>query len=137
MKVIVFDTETTWFFKKWWKLADQPYIIQRGSVEYNFEPWMNPDDIEFHNPIDELFKPTCSIIPARASEVHWIYMKDLKDKDLIYWFLEDMIFWTLQDVDLIVAHNSSFDMNMLYIEAQRMWVFRGEKVCDVVARLKN
>lgn len=118
MKVICFDTETTWFPVKDAPIWKQPFIIQRWQT--CFDTLTFKDDTDFFENIDKLFKPNCSI-PANVSAIHWIYDEHVKDADVFTWFLEDVVIPMFDSCDLIVAHNASFDMNMLYLEAQRSW----------------
>jgi len=116
MKVVCFDTETTWFFSKDAPIWKQPFIIQRWQTCFDTLVFKGDDD--FFEKIDQLFRPNCSI-PKDSTAVHWISDEMVKDAPVFHWFLEDVVIPTFDSADLIVAHNTYFDMNMLFIEAQR------------------
>lgn len=116
MKVVCFDTETTWFFSKDAVIWKQPFIIQRWQT--CFDTLVFKGDEDFFEKIDQLFRPNCKI-PKDSTAVHWITDEMVKDAPVFHWFLEDVVIPTFDSADLIVAHNTYFDMNMLFIEAQR------------------
>lgn len=116
MKVVCFDTETTWFFSKDTPIWKQPFIIQWWQI--CFDTNACNDESDFFWKVDKLFRPNCTI-PKACTEVHGITDAMVKDADLFFWFFEDVVIPTFDNADLIVAHNTRFDMNMLYIEAVR------------------
>lgn len=120
MKIYFFDTETTGIPQRWVTLWEQPYILQWGALVRNWEA--------FTQSLNELFCHTSRHIPDVCTKVHWITMDMVREKNLIYAFIEEQVIPTLDKVDLIVWHNISFDMNMLWIEAQRIDKKIAEKV---------
>lgn len=114
-KILVYDTETSGLVSKDQKdISKQPYIIQyaHALIDVSKHNW----DVEetwnklFQVPID---------IPKRASEIHGIYKDRLEGKLYIYSVMEDIL-QRMEAVDIIAGHNVRFDMNMLYVEAQRI-----------------
>ncbi len=116
MKAFVFDTETTWFTVKGWTLEEQPYIVQFAWILWNIskENWF--EEIER---IDYLVKPRI-MIPFSASQVHWIYDKDVVDAP----YIEDVIdifLKYLNTSDAVVGHNVEFDEEIVRNELARLW----------------
>ena len=58
MKICVWDTETTGFSIKEWKLEQQPYIIQFAAIVFDYSEDASITEIERHN---ILIKPIVSI----------------------------------------------------------------------------
>lgn len=118
MKVLVFDTETTGLpternpaiiaTHKW------PYIVQLSYIIYDTEQNVIVDYV------DRLIKlPQGVSISAGSQEIHHITSKMCRDKgqDLKQELIEfnDQ----LLNVDMIIAHNISFDKNMIMVECIR------------------
>lgn len=119
MRVLVFDTETTGLPKS--KIINPdtlnlwPYIVQFSYVIY--DTVLN-DIVET---CDSLVKLEDGItIPEDSTKIHGITDEISKkngiDIDLI---LEDF-FYHLKNVDLLVGHNVSFDINMIKVELLRI-----------------
>jgi len=118
MRVLVFDTETTGLPKT--KIINPdtlnlwPYIVQFSYVIY--DTILN-DIVET---CDSIVKLEHGItIPEDSIKIHGITnessQKNGIDVDLI---LEDF-FYHLRNVDLLVGHNVSFDVNMIKVELLR------------------
>lgn len=116
MRVLVFDTETTWIYNKKEKdLSRQPYIIQFAWIIADMKDnW----EYEIERKVDILIKPPIPI-PYEVSKIHHIYDIDVANKKT---FEEEAseIASIISSVDIIVAHNLSFDKNMLLIEFWRL-----------------
>ena len=109
-KVFFFDTETTWTTP--WK----DYIIQFWWIfwELNFE---TREFKEIEN-INQFINVPVKI-PEWASNVHWIYNKDL----VWYWYINEYIDKFLsffKECDYAIWHNVDFDRWMIRWEAQRL-----------------
>lgn len=117
MKILFFDTETTWIIKEWIPLEAQPCIIQIWAIiwEYN-EDW---DLIGNERHIDLLFNPWVKI-PPFLTELHWISDEIVKGKPTVTIFLSEFIKIT-KEVDYICGHNVSFDMKMINVEVDRVY----------------
>ena len=115
MKILVFDTETTWFIdRKETNLEKQPKIIQFAGIIWEIE---NNRFIE-EKRVDILINPKIAI-PYASSQVHSIYDIDIKDSP----FIEDVInefIWYINDVDAIVWHNIEYDEDMIKLELKRL-----------------
>jgi DNA polymerase III epsilon subunit-like protein len=119
MRVLVFDTETTGLPKS--KIINPdtlnlwPYIVQFSYVIY--DTVLN-DIVET---CDSIVKLEDGItIPEDSIKIHGI-TNEISDKngidiDLV---LEDF-FYHLNNVDLLVGHNVSFDINMIKVELLRI-----------------
>lgn len=129
MRILVFDTETTWFINKKEpeNLALQPYMTQFAWIY-----WTVKDDWEFVEEwrINELVKPPVSI-PYWASKVTNIYDIDVKDKPPVSVFIDDFL-KVLNDVDFCIWHNIEYDEWVINYELKRLnkfgefkpkWVF--------------
>ena len=120
MKILVFDTETTWFIsKKETDLDKQPQIIQFAGVfwdiisqeswEYTFSETKRVDIII--NP----WKP----IPFGSSQVHHLYDIDVIWKPLfidVYTEILELI----NESDIIIWHNIEYDESMVLLELRRL-----------------
>lgn len=115
MKICIWDTETTGFPVKEWKLEQQPYIIQFAAIVFDFSEDASIAEIERHN---ILIKPRVSI-PFGASQVHGIYDKDVVDVPYIEEYI-DIIMKVLNGADIVVGHNISYDEEILWYELARI-----------------
>ena len=115
MKILVFDTETTWFIdKKETDLGKQPKIIQFAGIIWDIK---NNKFIE-EKRVDILINPKIAI-PYASSQVHSIYDIDVKNSP----FIEDVInefIWYINDVDAIIWHNIEYDEDMIKLELKRL-----------------
>lgn len=115
MKICIWDTETTGFPVKEWKLEQQPYIIQFAAIVFDFSEDASIAETERHN---MLIKPRVSI-PFGASQVHGIYDKDVVDVPYIEEYI-DIIMKVLNGADIVVGHNISYDEEILWYELARI-----------------
>lgn len=115
MKICVWDTETTGFSVKEWKLEQQPYIIQFAAIVFDYSEDASITEIERHN---ILIKPRVSI-PFGASQVNGIYDKDVVDVPYIEEYI-DSIMKVLNGADIVVGHNISYDEEILWYELARL-----------------
>lgn len=115
MKILVFDTETTWFInKKNSSLDAQPYIIQFAWIYWEIK---NKNFNEIKR-INKFFKPEVPI-PYETSQIHHIYDIDVKNAPKIYTEIEEII-EIINNCDLIIWHNIEYDEEMLKIELKRI-----------------
>lgn len=115
MKICIWDTETTGFPVKEWKLEQQPYIIQFAAIVFDYSEDNSITETERHN---ILIKPRVSI-PFGASQVNGIYDKDVADVPYIEEYI-DTIMKVLNGTDIVVGHNISFDEEILWYELARL-----------------
>lgn len=115
MKICVWDTETTGFPVKEWKLEQQPYIIQFAAIVSEYSDDGTVTEIERH---DILIKPRISI-PFGASQVNGIYDKDVENVPYIGEYI-DTIMKVLSTADIVVGHNISYDEEILGYELARL-----------------
>lgn len=116
MKAFIFDTETTWFTVKWWRLDEQPYIIQFAWIlgEISKEKWFK--EIER---VNFLIKPRISI-PFASSQVNGIYDKDVENAPFVEEIFDEILRY-LNTSDVIVGHNVEFDEEVVKHELERAW----------------
>ena len=115
MKILVYDTETTWLPNSKEKdLSKQPYICQFAGVVWDLEDgvWTKTNEYNF------LIKPPIPM-PHEASAVHHIYDIDLIDAKPMEEYIEE-ICSIINSVDLVVWHNVAFDNWIVQIEVKRM-----------------
>lgn len=119
MKVLVFDTETTGLpagrnlsvrdVGKW------PHIIQLSYILYDTE------QNKTHSCVDDIIKLHAGVyISEKSIEMHGItrsvsLRKGIDIKDAI-----DNFNKTLQEADTVIAHNISFDKQMIMVECNRL-----------------
>jgi DNA polymerase III epsilon subunit-like protein len=119
MRVLVFDTETTGLPRT--KRMDGenlqlwPYIVQFSYIIL---------DIDLNKIIkikDVIIKiPSDISITEETSNIHGITNEISKEKGISIEIIMDEFFVDILDIDLIVAHNLSFDLNMVKCELLRL-----------------
>jgi DNA polymerase III epsilon subunit-like protein len=119
MRVLVFDTETTGLPKTKMINPDSlhlwPHIVQFSYLIYDTES----NDIMHIS--DQIVKVTSNVdITEESIQFHGItnemsQSKGVKIYDILYYF-----FNYLKNVDVIVGHNVSFDINMVKVELLRI-----------------
>lgn len=115
MKIIVFDTETTWFInKKESSLDKQPYIVQFAWIYWEII------DNKFNEikRLNILIKPKINI-PFIASQIHNIYDIDVKNAPSIEESIFDFLKY-INDSDAIIWHNIEYDEEMIKLELKRL-----------------
>lgn len=117
MRVLVFDTETTGLIKSntimYYELEIFPYIVQFSYLLYDTEK-------SFVEKIsDNIIRiPEKVVIPEECVKIHGISKQmTLKGKDIGKCLLE--FAKSYFQADIIVAHNLSFDINMVKTELMR------------------
>jgi DNA polymerase III epsilon subunit-like protein len=119
MKIIILDTETTGLLPKGLELKGEnlhlfPYVVQFSYIIYD------TSTNQIIKMVDHIIKlPLNVIISEENSNIHKITNEISQTKGIeirlsINEFMED-----LKNIDLIVAHNLEFDINMLKIEFYR------------------
>jgi len=119
MQIIFLDTETTGLLPKGLELKSEnlhlfPYVVQFSYVIYDIST------NQIIKMVDHIIKlPLNVIISEENSNIHKITNEISQSKGIeirlaINEFMED-----LKNIDLIVAHNLEFDINMLKIEFYR------------------
>lgn len=113
MKAVLFDTETTGLISnRTLPLSKQPSIIEfygcfadleKRKIQHDFSCLIKPP-----KPIDE-----------EITKITTITNDDLKDMETIE-FVGDSIFKYLQDAPILIAHNATFDKEMIELEAERL-----------------
>jgi DNA polymerase III epsilon subunit-like protein len=119
MKVLIFDTETTGLPKT--KIISQdtldkwPHIVQFSFIIFDTET--NSLDMTQ----DFIIRMSSDIqIPQESTNIHGITNEISREKGIN---IEDALrqfFYSLRNVELLVGHNVSFDINMIYIELLRI-----------------
>lgn len=117
MKVIVFDTETTGLPERGAKLNEiskWPHIIQLSWLELNIVPKVSYKLENHYIKIDENVE-----LSDESINIHGIKREKLENegKDLNEILMKFMD--SLKNTDYLVAHNLSFDKNMLQVECSR------------------
>ena len=117
MKILVFDTETTGLppkRKSSANLQDWPHIVQLSYILYNTDNNSYVVRNRIINVHDDV------VIPEEASNIHGITHEICKEKGIP---IEDAVieFSGFIDVcDTLVAHNISFDKQMIIKELERL-----------------
>jgi hypothetical protein len=119
MRVLVFDTETTGLpgskimspdtLKLW------PYIVQFSYVIYDTQ--LN-DIVESSDTIVRVKEGV--VIPEDSTKIHGITNEISKEKGINIELILNDFFYHLRNVDLLVGHNVSFDINMVKVELLRI-----------------
>jgi len=118
MRVLIFDTETTGLPKT--KLINPdtlhmwPYIVQFSYIIYD----TTLNDIV--HTYDSIIKLQDGItIPEETSKIHGITNNMSQENGLQINNILDNFFINLRNVDMLVGHNISFDINIVRIELLR------------------
>jgi len=119
MKVLIFDTETTGLPKT--KIISQdtlekwPHIVQFSFIIFD----TNTNSLDITQ--DFIIRMSNDIqIPQESTNIHGITTEISREKGIN---IEDALrqfFYSLRSVDLLVGHNVSFDINMIYVELLRI-----------------
>jgi DNA polymerase III subunit epsilon len=142
MKILFFDTETTGLPRNWnapfTDTNNWPRMVQLAFQQYDF----SGNQILENNLI---IKPTGFTIPLQASKIHRITTERANQEgEELQEVLE--IFHTLvEDSTLLVAHNISFDMNIVGAEFHRAGLdtklfFKKRRFCtmkDTISRYEK
>jgi len=117
MRVLIFDTETTGlpqtkiinqeYINKW------PYIVQFSFIIFDTEL----NQIILSN--DYIIKLD-TVIPEESIKIHGITNEISREKGINIENVLNEFFYYLREVDLLVGHNVSFDINMIHIELLRI-----------------
>jgi len=119
MKVLIFDTETTGLPKS--KIISQdtldkwPYIVQFSFIIFDTDTNTRTLTRDFVIKID----PNV-VISNESIALHGITNEISKEKGVDIQVALHEFFYYLRSVDLLVGHNVSFDINMIYIELLRI-----------------
>jgi DNA polymerase III epsilon subunit-like protein len=118
MRVLVFDTETTGLPKSKIMNPDTlnlwPHIVQFSYVIY--DTILN-DIVETSDSIVKL-KDEISI-PEDSTKIHGITNESSRKNGINVEVILNEFFCNLRNVDLLVGHNVSFDINMIKVELLR------------------
>ena len=132
MKILVFDTETTWFIdKKNPDLNAQPYIIQFAWIFWEIKNW------EFNeiSRINQFIKPKIAI-PYASSQVHHIYDIDVKNAPSIEEYIDEFIN-IINKADVVIWHNIEYDEEMIKLELKRLHKEHDYKPKQILCTMKN
>jgi DNA polymerase III epsilon subunit-like protein len=118
MRVLVFDTETTGLPKSKIMNPDTlnlwPHIVQFSYVIYDTE--LN-DIIESSDTIVKLKDEIT--IPEDSIKIHGITNESSQRNGINIDLILNDFFYHLRNIDLLVGHNISFDINMIKVELLR------------------
>jgi DNA polymerase III epsilon subunit-like protein len=138
-KVIIFDTETTGLPKDWKAPVSQvnnwPRVIQLGMAVYIVDQFENPQFVE---EAKFLIKPDGWTIP---NEKFWIengFSQERNEKEgvKITEALEYFVSW-VNDCDYLVAHNMSFDQNVIGAEMLRYGVKAEKSIKKICTKISG
>jgi len=119
MKIVVFDTETSGLPKSRiltpTNIHMWPFIVQFSYIIFDTE---TNDVIKSYDAIVKV-KPY-NIISKDSIKFHGITQEISELKGIHIDKVLDEFLWDLEDVDMIVAHNIEFDLNMLRVELMRI-----------------
>lgn len=115
MKILIFDTETTWFIdKKNPDLQAQPYIIQFAWIYGE----LKNNNFQEIKRINQFIKPKISI-PYASSQVHHIYDIDVKNAPSIEEYIDEFLS-VINESDVVIWHNIEYDEDMIKLELKRL-----------------
>lgn len=111
---IIFDVETTGLLRKYVSLEQSPYVLQFSYIVYNMESHQILKTVNSYVKV-----PSHVVIPPDASAVNGITREtcDNEGKDIREILTE--FYHDYHTVDMLIAHNYSFDSAILSIEFKR------------------
>ena len=112
-RILFLDTETTDLLSPVVARIDkQPYVVEVGIVTLN--------DGKIESVYDELVKlPANVTMPEKATKISGITDKELKSHGISKDEMIEDVTEILKDCDMLVAHNASFDVQVMENEANR------------------
>jgi DNA polymerase III epsilon subunit-like protein len=119
MKVLIFDTETTGLPKS--KIISQdtldkwPHIVQFSFIIFDTTTESFEVTKDFVIKMEE-----GTIISEESIALHEITNEISREKGVDIQAALHLFFYYLRSVDLLVGHNVSFDINMIYVELLRI-----------------
>ena len=120
MRILVFDTETTGLPPNNDRSVNNgnlqlwPYIMQLSYIVHDTE---KGESVEIFDTIIDI--PDHAVISEKSIEIHKITRE--KSRELGNDIKTSLLFFftSLADADLLVGHNITFDLNMVYAEIMR------------------
>jgi DNA polymerase III epsilon subunit-like protein len=114
---MIFDTETTGLipFKNRDNINNWPYIVQLSYIVYDTETDVITSKYDNIIKMDDGIK-----IPIESSNIHHITDEMSKLDGIPIYEAIIQMFMDLQNVELIIAHNISFDISMITTEVHRL-----------------
>lgn len=115
-----FDTETTGFPNKQNPLGheSQPYVIQFAMLVREHGVIIEEKEYVIKIPID---------VPERITQITGLTNEDLKD-GVTSQYVYDIFYTTMKMADKVIAHNISFDLEMMRIMSARVKKEEREKL---------
>ena len=117
MKFLIFDTETTGLSQT--RIINQetlnqwPHIVQFSYIIYDMENGIIVSK-------DCIIKLNGVTIPEASTKIHGISNKISQEKGENIEIILKEFFYYLREVDFLVGHNISFDINMILVELLRI-----------------
>ena len=116
MRITIFDTETTGLPVRDGKLSDQPHVIQFASQTFEYDP-KSRRFIEISR-YNQMIKP---LAPISADSVRITGITEEMVANMpTFSQVADQVIAIFRNTDLAVAHNLSFDQEILSFEMERL-----------------
>ena len=137
MRVLVFDTETTGLPKTKFIELDSlglwPHVVQFSYIIYDTE---QNHIVEIKDYIVKI--PKGVLISEESTNIHGITNEICEQRGFQIEDILNEFFYYLQNVDTLVGHNISFDINMLRVELLRIIHVNPSNYCkSVLSTHKN
>lgn len=116
MRITIFDTETTGLPVREGKLEQQPYVTQFASQTFDYDP--KTRRFQEISRFNQLVKPPISI-PEDCIRISGITDAMVADKPT-FAQISEQVLAIFKNSDLAVAHNLSFDQEILGFEMERL-----------------
>jgi DNA polymerase-3 subunit alpha len=135
MKVLIFDTETTGLPKTkiicQETLSNWPHIVQFSFAVYD------TDTNNINSTSDYIVRMQDNIqIPEDSSKIHGITNEISREKGTSIEYVLQQFFNQLSEVDMLVGHNVSFDINICTVELMRT-IYKESSTNEVVSNAKS
>ena len=114
-RILFLDTETTDLLSPVVaRIDNQPYVVEVGIVA------LNKGSNKIEHVYDELVRLPMNIsMPEEATKISGITDKELKENGITKDEMIEDVTDILKDCDMLVAHNASFDVQVMENEANR------------------
>lgn len=121
MRIMIADTETTGFPSKKQigqdKLENWPRMVQLAYELHDYENGVNT----LVKTVDSIIYPDGYEIPEFVTEIHGISTERAKEEGIRLSVVQEVFEYDLLNCDVVVFHNSAFDVNVLDSENYRTY----------------
>lgn len=131
-KIVYFDTETTGLPSEGQGIEAQPHLLSASVVVDHY----NGKTREF-TPVEEYEvynKDAGAYLTEEGMKINGITLEELNEKGLTQSEVHQRLLESFKDADVIICHNTKFDMQILWYEALRS---RNQELVSFILNVRN